>query len=403
MIRMYTRVQRGYQERVYARTSVLGFVALLICVLLCVLAVPSYAQAPGGTATATAITPDIVPWTVSTTAFVDEMVTRHGFDGAELSALISSARYQSSIIRAMDTPGTALPWRVFRQQHITTKRIRTGVQFWQRHRALLERAALQYRVPVEIIVSTLGIESDFGQRVGRYMTFDALVTLAFAYPRRAAFFQDELMHYLLLMRDNRWPLRGVQGSFAGAIGMPQFMPSSYRQYAVDFDGDGQRDLRQLSDAIGSIAHYYQQHGWQLEAPVVVPASAEAMVAEPFLKAGILPHTAIAQYKQIGVMPSVPIDDEQLAALVGVEAAEGLQYYLILKNFYVITRYNRSVNYALAVYEFATQLRQQFSLGSVQSVSDSDTQRKAKRHYKSRNHSELKRKPNATQKAQSRGH
>lgn len=290
-------------------------------------------------------------------AFVQEMADRHGFSRSALERSLRETKFLSSIIRAMDAPSTALPWREFRPRHVNDARFEGGLRFWEEHAALLERAAAEYRVPPEIIVATIGIETLFGRNTGRVNVLDALVTLAFGYPRRAAFFRGELEQFLLLARENGWPPNSVRGSFAGAIGVPQFLPSSYRKYAVDFDGDGRRDLRGVADAIGSVANYYREFGWRMGEPVVIPADPAGSELDPLLAAGIAPHLTVGEFRRRGVVPLDPAPDEALAALIVVEADTGPRHFLAFNNFYVITRYNRSINYAMAVQELAATLRQ----------------------------------------------
>jgi len=290
-------------------------------------------------------------------AFVQEMVERHGFERETLARALRNTRFMTSIVRAMDAPATALPWHEFRLRHINDARLDGGLRFWAEHAAVLERAAAEYQVPPEIIVATIGIESIFGRRTGNVNVLDALTTLAFGYPRRAAFFRGELEQFLLLARETGWALNAVKGSFAGAIGVPQFLPSSYRKYAVDFDGDGRRDLRGVADAIGSVANYYRQFGWQQGAPVIVPVDVGDTLLDAMLAAGIAPHTAVTEFRKQGVVPLEPIADDAAAALIAADAEAGKRYWLGMRNFYVITRYNRSINYALVVQELAATLRQ----------------------------------------------
>lgn len=292
--------------------------------------------------------------------FAQDMAERHGFAPEALESLLRNAKFLSSIIRAMDAPSTALPWHEFRARQINDARLEGGLRFWAEHAATLERAAAEYAVPPEIIVATIGIETLYGRNTGRVNVLDALVTLAFGYPRRAGFFRGELEQFLLLTRENGWPPNAVRGSFAGAIGVPQFLPSSYRKYAVDFDGDGRRDLRQVADAIGSVANYYRQFGWQQGAPVIIPADVGGSTLDALLGAGLAPHTAVAEFRKRGVLPLEPVPDELMAALITAESDAGPRYWLALNNFYVITRYNRSINYALTVHEMAVMLRQQRS-------------------------------------------
>ncbi len=292
--------------------------------------------------------------------FVEDMVERHGFGRPALERVFRERKFMAFVIRAMDAPSTALPWHEFRARHITEARIGGGLKFWAENAAVLERAAAEYQVPPEIMVATIGIETLFGRLTGNVNVFDALTTLAFGYPRRADFFRGELEQFLLLTRENGWGLNTVRGSFAGAIGVPQFMPSSYRKYAVDFDGDGRRDLRQVTDAIGSVANYYREFGWQPGAAVMVPVDVGGTALEPLLSAGLAPHTSVAEFRKRGVLPLERVADDVLAALISVETEVGRRYWLGLNNFYVITRYNRSINYAMVVQELAWTLRQQRS-------------------------------------------
>jgi len=289
--------------------------------------------------------------------FVQEMAERHGFSRPALERLLRETRFLNSIIRAMDAPATALPWHEFRPRHVNDARFEGGLRFWGEHAALLESAATEYRVPPEIIVATIGIETIFGRNTGRVNVLDALTTLAFGYPRRAAFFRGELEQFLLLTRENGWAPNSVRGSFAGAIGVPQFMPSSYRKYAVDFDGDGRRDLHGVADAIGSVANYYREFGWRMGEPVVIPADIGDSQIDPLIAAGIAPHLAVSEFRKRGVVPLEVVDDGALAALIVVQTENGPRHFLALNNFYVITRYNRSINYAMTVHELASTLRQ----------------------------------------------
>lgn len=290
-------------------------------------------------------------------AFAAHMAERHGFDAAALEKTLRETRFLHSIIRAMDAPATALPWHEFRARHVTEARIRGGLQFWQEHQSLLERAAARFRVPPELIVATIGVETLYGKLTGNVVVLDALATLAFGYPRRAEFFRGELEQYLLLQRENTQLGPGVRGSFAGAIGIPQFMPGSYRKFAVDFDSDGVRDLRRVADAIGSVANYYREFGWSEGEPVVIPVDAGDSALDALLGLGLKPHLAVAEYRKRGVVPLEPVADDALATLFSTQSAAGPRYWLGLQNFYVITRYNRSINYAMVVHELAQALRQ----------------------------------------------
>jgi membrane-bound lytic murein transglycosylase B len=294
-------------------------------------------------------------------SFIDEMAAKHAFDRRSLRRLFRKAQPRPGVIRAISAPGTARPWYEFRALYLDQKRIAGGIEFWRRNTATLARAHREYGVPEEIIVATIGVETFYGRNIGRFRVLEALSMLAFDYPPRASLFRTELEEFLLLTRETGFDALEARGSYAGAMGIPQFLPSSYRKYAIDFDDDGHPDLwRSAADAIGSVANYYRMFGWQAGAPIVVQAQASGDEVESVLADGIKPHTRIAELRRRGIAPLAPVDEEAMATLVRVEAESGPQYWLGLQNFYVITRYNRSVNYALVVYELARELRNQMA-------------------------------------------
>ncbi|HEX2829568.1 MAG TPA: lytic murein transglycosylase B [Burkholderiales bacterium] len=289
-------------------------------------------------------------------AFIEEMAGKHGFEPGPLRRLFGTVQPRPSIIRAMSAPGTARPWYDFRRRHVDPGRIEGGVRFWAANAAVLERAGREFGVPPEVIVATIGIETLYGRNMGGFRVIDALSTLAFDYPPRADFFRRELEEYLLLTRD--WDIStATRGSYAGAIGIPQFIPSSYRKYAIDFDGDGRRDLvASPADAIGSVANYYQTYGWKAGAPVVSPANTGELDVAPFIAQGIKPHTPVGELKAKGFTVMEPVDDATVATIFQLETESGPRVMLGFNNFYVITRYNRSQNYAMAVYELSREIR-----------------------------------------------
>jgi membrane-bound lytic murein transglycosylase B len=292
--------------------------------------------------------------------FIAELVDQHRFEREPLERLFRQARFQHGVLQAMARPATARPWREFRATAVTPARVRDGGEYWRRHAHALARASTEYGVPAEIIVATIGIETSFGRTLGRGRVFDSLATLAFAYPPRAALFRNELIELLLLARESGTDPLQYRGSFAGALGVPQFLPSSYRRHAVDFDADGRRDLWSHADAIGSIGNYYRAFGWSPGAPVLV--ALERMNEPPgdafrdLLERGIQPHSRVAVFRRTGISLAGEADDDALASAFSAETETGTAYWLGFNNFYVITRYNRSVNYALAVHELALALR-----------------------------------------------
>jgi peptidoglycan lytic transglycosylase B len=288
-------------------------------------------------------------------AFIEEMAQKHQFHRASLRRIFSQVRPRPAIIRAMTAPRTARPWHEFRLAYITPSRIEGGVRFWQEHAATLARASGEYGVPEELIVATIGVETLYGRNTGSFRVLDALATLAFQYPPRAEFFRTELEEYLLLTREAGFDPLALKGSYAGAMGLPQFLPSSYRKYAVDFNGDGKRDLLETpADAIGSVANYYHSFGWRKGEVTAVPADPGATAVDA--AAGIKPEMKVAELRKKGIVPLAAVSDEAEAVLFVVETESGPRHFLGLNNFYVITRYNRSVNYAMAVLELSRELR-----------------------------------------------
>ncbi|MDH4234771.1 MAG: lytic murein transglycosylase B, partial [Gallionella sp.] len=194
--------------------------------------------------------------------FIDNMVAKHQFDRAELERVFERAQHQPSVIEAISRPATARPWTEYRASFVNPERIKFGLDFWRKHRQALQGAEQKYGVPQEIILAVIGVETVYGRDVGKYRVLDALTTLAFDFPRRSSFFREELENYLLLARDEQFDLLDIRGSYAGAMGIPQFMPSSYRKYAVDFNGNRRIDLlNEPVDAIGSVANYLRGYGW----------------------------------------------------------------------------------------------------------------------------------------------
>jgi membrane-bound lytic murein transglycosylase B len=293
-------------------------------------------------------------------AFIQDMVRKHQFSEESLRRMFAKVDPNPAVISAITAPITARPWHEFRSRNVDAVRINGGIKFWREHAATLARARREFGVPEEIIVATIGVESIYGRRTGGFGVLEALTMLAFNYPPRAELFRSELEHFLLLAREARFDTARVKGSYAGAIGIPQFLPSSYRRYAVDFDGDGRRDLLgSPADAIGSVANYYKSHGWREGQIIAVPAAVEPEGVAALLELGIKPRLNVGELKRRGVSPTEPLEEGPAAALFVVESEIGPSYWLGLNNFYVITRYNRSVNYALAVRELARELRAQY--------------------------------------------
>ncbi len=283
-----------------------------------------------------------------------------GFTEKEVQLFLSTAKYDQGVIDAITKPWEAKPWYQYYPLFLTEKRLKAGIVFWKKHKATVDRAAKEFDVDPEIIIAIIGIETFYGSYMGNYPVVDALYTLGFYYPPRATFFRKELSNLQTLIKDEQLDINNLKGSYAGAMGFGQFIPSSYRHYAVDFDHNGQRDLlNNPVDAIGSVANYFHQHGWQVGAPVVLPLSVDSKLPSQlkvwtgekltYTAADILsPSVALAE--------TIDIDVSQPALIIELEQEQGMEYWMGLKNFYVITRYNRSPLYAMAVYQFSQELK-----------------------------------------------
>lgn len=296
---------------------------------------------------------------VEVKGFIGEMVHRHGFSRKDLNRVFASARFQPAIVRAMSQPAeTALAsWQAYRALFVNPQRIDAGVQFTLRNAEPLGRAAAEFGVPEEIIVAIIGVETIYGRNLGTYRVIDALSTLAFDYPKRAEFFRSELESYLVFAREMKIdPLR-VKGSYAGAIGIPQFMPGTYRRFAVDYDGDGHANLAgSAADAIGSIGNFLRAHGWVRGEPVAAIAEVSGDAWRTVLGAGVAPSRRAGELAGLGVRPRIALPSDTLCALIELESpGQPSEVRVTLRNFFVLTRYNRANLYAAAVLDLAAEL------------------------------------------------
>ncbi len=297
-----------------------------------------------------------------TQQFIDEMQQRHGFDKDALTYIFRRAQYLPSVIKAISPPRDPVAvrsWQRYRSRFIEPVRIKAGVAFWERHQDSIRAASEKYGVPEEIIVGIIGVETIYGRNTGSYQAVSALSTLAFDYPRRAELFRGELENLLLMAREQGRDPLDYQGSYAGALGLPQFLPSSVRNYAVDFDGDGRIDLlNSPRDAIGSVARYMQMHGWETGAPVAVRASMSGDAnLVPLLANDINPAFDAATLASHGVKAASGETPAGKAAFVElVTPGEDSEYWLGYQNFYVITRYNRSSFYAMSVFQLCEAVK-----------------------------------------------
>jgi membrane-bound lytic murein transglycosylase B len=289
-------------------------------------------------------------------ALAAEIAKEGGPDEASVLATLATVKIQQSILDAMARPAEAKPWRDYRPIFVTDKRVVEGVAFWRDNRELVERIAKEYGVPPEIIVAIVGVETGYGRNTGKYRVIDALSTLAFAYPPRAAYFRGELKQ-LFLLGDARLavPVDELHGSYAGAMGWGQFMPTSIAKWAKDEDGDGRIDLwNSPPDILASVANYFAAHGWESGEPVAVRAqpAADAREIKPD---GIEPVYPVQQMEAWGYAPLSRVDAALASTLLSLDGDVGPEYWLTFRNFYVITRYNKSPLYSMAVYQLAGEI------------------------------------------------
>jgi membrane-bound lytic murein transglycosylase B len=289
--------------------------------------------------------------------FIQDFAQRNGYPEERLRTLFTRVLLRDDIVPIMERPKEGLPWHEYRKMFVTDDHIKRGTEFWSRHERVLARASGQYGVPAEIIVAILGIETQYGRNTGEFPLIDALTTLWLQYPPRAAFFRTELEELLLLAREIRADPLMIKGSYAGAMGMPQFIPSSYRRYAVDFNGDQRRDLfKNIEDIIGSVANFLKEHGWEDGAPIVDDAQLHGTKYFWIERLGVKPALRIDDLLDYGIAPRTHTDADRRAALLSFESEAGPFYLVGYNNFFVITRYNRSKRYAMAVVELADRLR-----------------------------------------------
>ncbi len=287
--------------------------------------------------------------------FIRSLSERHQMDTAELQQLFRRIEIRQDIIDAINKPAEAKPWHQYRPIFVTDSRADDGVKFMHEHHQALRRAEEKYGVDAEVITAIIGVESRYGKYRGRYRVMDALATLGFEYPRRSKFFRKELEQFLLLSREESFDPFAIMGSYAGAMGKPQFIASSYRAYAVDFDGDGVRDLlNNATDAIGSVASYLARHGWQRGQLIAVPATTNQ--PHTLNKKALKPKVSVEQWQQKGVTPNTKLDAQLKVALISLNTQDGREYWFGTKNFYAITRYNHSPLYAMAVYQLSQSIK-----------------------------------------------
>ena len=296
-------------------------------------------------------------------AFVQEMAQKHHMDEATLTGWFETAKFQPKILEAISKPYEKKPWYQYKKLFVTESHVNDGIKFWALHKEALSQAEKKYGVPAEIIVAIIGVETRYGKHKGFYPILDALSTLAFEYPPRATFFKSELEQLLLLAHEQELDPTKMVSSYAGAIGYPQFIPSSYRAYAVDFNGARHADLiNNPKDAIGSVANYFKSHGWEPGKAIAMPAKADPSKVGQIEQSpnNPKPNYTLGQLNQFGVQ--VPLKDakqkQEKMAFLSFDEEQGYDYWVGFQNFYVITRYNHSNLYAMAVYQLAQKLKQE---------------------------------------------
>jgi membrane-bound lytic murein transglycosylase B len=297
-------------------------------------------------------------------AFIERMASQSEYTEQELVDLFSGVKKQGHLFELLDKPAEKeLQWYQYRHIFIKEKRIAQGVTFWREHQDLLTEVSLKTGVPAEIIIAIIGVETFYGTYRGKDPVFDSLVTLAFDYPKRSAFFSRELEQLLLLTKEQNLDPRSLKGSYAGAMGMPQFIASSYRSYAVDFDGDGQANLfDSIPDILASVANYFVKHGWRANEPVAGPLTALEQNSIDQLNPGVKTSYKWSDLTQRGLQSKTELDPDTAVALVKLEQKNAPEYWVGLQNFYVITRYNHSEMYAMAVYQLSLLIKDRMRQG-----------------------------------------
>ena len=292
--------------------------------------------------------------------FIAEMVGKYGFSKDEVTRTLYQAQLRRPILEAISRPAEkTLNWTAYRNIFLTPSRIQGGVDYWRRHADTLARAEEQYGVPPQIIVAILGVETRYGANTGGYRVLDALHTLGFHYPKRGAFFREQLSHFLRFAREEDIPATTPTGSYAGAMGVPQFMPDSFRVYAVDFDGDGRRDIwLSPDDVIGSVANYFvKKGGWKRGAPVAQPVQGVTSKHQHLVDAGAKPSLAASELTAAGLAITPPTPEGAKLSLLDFDTDDGTEYWIGLDNFYAIMRYNPRTKYAMAVYQLSEAIRE----------------------------------------------
>lgn len=290
--------------------------------------------------------------------FITEMVKEYKFNNADLTELFKQVRIHQSIIDAISRPAESKPWYEYRPIFVNRERVRGGVLFWNDNQDTIAKAAEAYQVAPEILVAIVGVETRYGKHTGNYPVIESLSTLAFAYPPRAKFFRGELKQYLLMTREENLDPLQQKGSYAGAMGMPQFISSSFRRYAVDFDKDGKRNLwDNTADALGSVANYFHKHGWKPGQPVAHKVKVSGLKFRELIDESLKPRFTAEQMRLAGVALESEVPATNKGCLIELDSGNGPEYWAVWENFYVISRYNHSALYAMAVHQLSNEIVQ----------------------------------------------
>ncbi len=295
--------------------------------------------------------------------FINELVAENHFSRKELEHILSKAERSERALELISRPAEGtLEWKDYRKIFITQERITKGVGFWEENAQTLANVEKELGVPANIIVAIIGVETYYGRQTGGFKVLDALTTLGFDFPRRGAFFRKELKNFLILAREQNLNIDDLTGSYAGAMGIPQFMPSSYRAYAVDYTGDQQANIwRSDEDAIASVANYLQKHGWKYGNGVAVQAKVSGIKHDQVVSSGLKPDKKLSLVQKAGwAIPNKMVPRSSKVLAMRHEGSTGAEYWVGLHNFYVITRYNRSQMYALAVHQLARELKESYN-------------------------------------------
>lgn len=290
-------------------------------------------------------------------AYLEDLSKKYQFDLADLQKLFAQVNFNAEVLKKITkAAGTPPPWNEYRNMLITPERIEKGKAFWKNHQVVLASTQSQYGVPAEIIAGIIGVETSYGDNKGKFPTIDALTTLGFQYPPRSKFFLSELTNYLLLCREQNWDPLAIKGSYAGAMGMPQFMPSSYRSYAVDYHRDGVKNLfSNDDDVIASIGNYLQKKGWKVNQPIAVPAIKTDAKAESLFAKNKKPYS-LKKLEKNGIKPAVKVSGKYPATLLVLKNKDRSEDWLAFHNFAVIKRYNSSDYYAMTVYQLGNLVK-----------------------------------------------